>query len=136
MIRHPYQTTLQEYEHVDEKSMTIPDETYSIQELLTRHVRGMRIDEHMRQGQFDESADFDSLDLEKLRDDDLHEKELVLEELKRQTAQLKNKKNPPTSTKHQNITDVEVEVPPQTPATPSPAEGKSEGEGVKRSGKD
>lgn len=61
-------------------SETVPNDAYSLRDLVDRHVRGMRIDDQLRRGSFDE-GDFDSDDVEKLRDADLYEREVRRGEL-------------------------------------------------------
>lgn len=53
-------------------SMTVPDDSYSIRELLEKYSRGM-MPPVGKQGQFDPGADLDSDDLEKLPHQDLFE---------------------------------------------------------------
>lgn len=57
------------------ESMTVPDETMSIQELLERFMNGQRVPDNLfREGGFDSGSSFDSDDLEKVRDLDLVER--------------------------------------------------------------
>lgn len=60
-----------------EPSMTVPDETISIREIVERFIRTGRTDERLerQEGGYVDEPDFDSPDLEKLRDSDLFEKE-------------------------------------------------------------
>lgn len=68
-------------EHGDPVSVTLPDESYSIQELLDKFSTGLDPGV-FRQPSFDDGADFSSPDLEKLRDSDLVDKEEYSRELR------------------------------------------------------
>lgn len=65
-------------------SMTVPDDSYSIKELLEKHIRGSRIDDtlYRPEGGYADGADYDSEDLEKLQHLDLFDREEKLTELK------------------------------------------------------
>lgn len=69
-IAHEYKLTAQGKEHVSGKSLTVPDESLSIREILTRFTRGQSVG-GAKEPAFDSGADFDSPDLEKVRDMDL-----------------------------------------------------------------
>lgn len=61
-------------------SMTVPDETMSIKQLLERFMNGQRVPDNLfRDGGFDSGSSFDSDDLEKVRDSDLVERGEVAE---------------------------------------------------------
>lgn len=46
----------------------LPDDTITIRELMERHVNGQIVSQDlMRSGSYDENADFDSLDMEKVK---------------------------------------------------------------------
>lgn len=66
-----------------EPSMTVPDETISIREIVERFIRTGRTDERLEraEGGYMDEPDFDSPDLEKLRDSDLFDKEEYKTEL-------------------------------------------------------
>lgn len=59
-------------EHNDAPSLTVPNETLTLREILDKHTRGL-VPPIERSGSFDPAADFDSDDLEKLRTADLSE---------------------------------------------------------------
>lgn len=82
-------------EHPQGESMTVPDETLTIKEIMKKHVRGMRMaEELMRTPVYDSGADFDSEDLEEVARMDIFEREQVLETHKEKIreAQEKQKK--------------------------------------------
>lgn len=75
-------------EHPSPISETVPDESMSMREIMARYTRGMRIDATLqREGSFDSGADFDSPDLEKLRDMDLVEKDEFRAQLREDIAE-------------------------------------------------
>lgn len=57
------------------KSLTVPDETMSVQEMFRRVMAGLPVGGGKMAPQYDENATFDSEDLEKVRDMDLVEKD-------------------------------------------------------------
>lgn len=61
-------------------SVTVPDEAYTVRELMARHAAGM-LPDVMHQDGGDELGDFDSEDLEKLRDSDLYERQEAYERI-------------------------------------------------------
>lgn len=64
-------------------TLTVPDETMSVRELLERFISGQRIPDNLfRNGVYDESADFDTDDVEKLRGADFAEQDEVIARLK------------------------------------------------------
>lgn len=70
-------------EHPVGESLTVPDETYTIREIVERFVRGNEIDESfLRSESEDSGADFDSEDLEKVSGMDLFDREELLQETK------------------------------------------------------
>lgn len=62
-------------EHPKGKSMTLPDEAYTIRELLEKFSRNQRMDELERAGTYDSAPSFDSEDLSKVRDMDPFDRE-------------------------------------------------------------
>lgn len=58
-------------EHPTGASMTVPDESMSIRDILRKHVSGVRIADTMQREGVYYDGDFDSPDVEKLRDEDL-----------------------------------------------------------------
>lgn len=74
------------------ESLTVPDETLTIREIVEKHVRGQRIaDTLMRTPVYNESADFDDEDIEKLRDSDLYEREEIKQMHKQKIEDFKEK---------------------------------------------
>ena len=66
-------------------SVTVPDQSYSLTELLERHRQGILTDtEIMKEAQYmdEEFTNFDSPDVEKLRDADLTEREEYIQYVK------------------------------------------------------
>lgn len=61
-------------EHPDPVSVTVPDESYSIRDLLEKFSRGVDPGV-MRSPSYDSDASHESVDLEKLRDSDLVDRE-------------------------------------------------------------
>lgn len=60
-------------------SLTVPDEAYTVQQLMERFVNGQRIpDTLFRDGVFDTGSSFDSDDLEKVRDSDFADRDEVI----------------------------------------------------------
>lgn len=84
-------------EHKDYKSgsipsLTVPDETLTVKQIMQKHVRGQRIaEEMMKTPVFDDQADFDSHDLSKVEGMDLFEREELMEANKQKIADLKEK---------------------------------------------
>lgn len=77
-------------EHPTGESLTVPDETYTIREIVERFVRGNDIDDSLvRDESNDSGADFDSEDLEKVPHMDLFDREELLEETKTKIANAK-----------------------------------------------
>lgn len=74
------------------ESMTVPDETLTIREIVEKHIRGQRIaDTLMRTPVYNESSDFDDDDMEKLRDSDLYEQEEIKNLHKQKISDFKEK---------------------------------------------
>lgn len=60
----------------NEKSVTVPDQAYSIQELIERHRQGILTDVNVfRDPIYLDTDDHDDVDMEKMRDGDLTEQE-------------------------------------------------------------
>lgn len=73
-------------------SLTVPDETLSIKEIVEKHVRGQRIaDQLMRTPIYDSGADFDSDDLEKVKQMDLVDQDEIYERNAIKIAEIKEK---------------------------------------------
>lgn len=71
-------------------SKTVPDDSYSLKELITRFVRGQRVDVRTHEGQYymdDSSADFDAPDYEKLAKADIHDRSEAASVLAAQTKE-------------------------------------------------
>lgn len=68
----------------DKVSMTVPDEAYSIRDLLARAVRNadLEVDIQVKFEGYDPSTNFDSEDLEAVIRMDLHERELFTDEVR------------------------------------------------------
>jgi len=79
-------------EQIKGLSLTQPDETLTIKEIVQKHVRGQAIaDTLMRTPAYDSGADFDSDDLEKLRDEDIFDREEKLNAIKQKIEENKEK---------------------------------------------
>lgn len=95
-------------------SKTVPNETLSIRQIMEKHVKGMRIaDTLARQPAYDSGADFDSHDLEKLKHLDLHERSLIVDELRVQSALQKKKiedDQKAAAAREKEKTDLEEEI--------------------------
>lgn len=64
-----------------EQSMTVPDESYSIKDLLKKHRSGIPVNVE-RDGQYDDDPDHDDIDRTELLNMDLAEKAEILEQQK------------------------------------------------------
>lgn len=69
-------------ERVSAKTKTVPDLSYSIQEIIDRFSRNNLVDMEYHEPVFSHSEDFDNDDLEKIRDFDLTDKWTKYEQLK------------------------------------------------------
>lgn len=69
-------------------SMTVPDQTVSLEELLRRHTMGIPTT-GMLEPQWSEEANHDSADLSKLNDLDLYDKQLVREAVESDIQRMK-----------------------------------------------
>lgn len=77
-------------------SMTVPDESMTIREIMKKHVSGMRIaDSLQRQGYYEEDVDHDSPDMEKVKNQDIFDRveRLNFEKSKQQSIQNQIQKN-------------------------------------------
>ena len=73
-----------------EKTLTIPDASYTIRELLDRHSRGMATEiGNAPQYPFDKDMDHDDVDLEELARMDMAERQKIVEETKERIRNLK-----------------------------------------------
>lgn len=98
-------------------SLTVPDETLSIKEIVEKHVRGQRIaDQLMRTPIYDSGADFDSDDLEKVKQMDLVEQDEIYERNAEKIAEIKEKQKKLFSKKK------EEKAPPRQGEPRSPTE--------------
>lgn len=116
-------------------SLTQPDETMSVREIVERFVRGMDTEMiQVRQQMKDEvskpmrDADFDALDMEKIQFMDVDQRMDLLREYQSRVQILKDKLSAP-------VKKVQGDARPD-PVEPTPAKPSKEGSGVKRSGKD
>jgi len=65
-------------------SMTVPDETMSIKEIMRKHVSGMNVSQELlKMPLYNEDASFDSFDLESLKRLDLADRSVLIDELKK-----------------------------------------------------
>jgi hypothetical protein len=64
------------------KSLTVPDEAYTIKELLHRHTNGIDMSGIQKMPIYDEEVTFDTPDFQKIHNSDLTDKNLFLEETK------------------------------------------------------
>ncbi|AXH73437.1 MAG: hypothetical protein [Microviridae sp.] len=74
-------------------SVTVPDDSYSVRELLDRHQKGLAFG-IQRLGQFDDidDEDFDALDMNDLQNQEMYEKSEIMEEAKETLRKVKEKK--------------------------------------------
>lgn len=92
IAHHQFRLKPEHMEHPTGVSMTVPDETLTIRQILEKHVRGMKIAEELyKQPMYDSGADFDSEDLESVSRIDLFERELMAERQKENVKVLKDK---------------------------------------------
>lgn len=84
----PYNYTQEQGEVNNDPSETIPNETYTIRELLEKHTRGVLPHGIHREGIYDENASLDSLDLPQTRQLDLVEQSQLIEQTKKTVDQL------------------------------------------------
>lgn len=84
-----FQLKPQHMEHREGASMTQPDEALSIRDILTRFTRGLVDESIYRPGTYqpEDRVSFDDLDLMKVKDMDLVDKDLVREALKVDAAE-------------------------------------------------
>lgn len=79
-------------------SLTVPDESYSIREILEKFTTGIDLRQQLaRQPQYDSGASLDSEDLEKVQHLDLYEQQEQLENLKIFQEKYKEQKSPVAS---------------------------------------
>lgn len=90
-----FQLRPEHIEFVPGKSMTIPDDTYTIREILDKFSRGQSLDRLYRpeSSTYDGAATFDSPDMEKLRDSDFTERDEYKEINKQNIDKNKEKLN-------------------------------------------
>lgn len=80
------------YERPTGKSVTVPGESYSLRDLLARHIRGERTPDTLyRVPAFDSSADFDTDDIEKMQHMDLFDREEYSRNLAAQMVETEKK---------------------------------------------
>lgn len=84
-----YEMLPHHYETIEGVSVTVPNESMSIQEIMTKHVRGIDMSIMARTPAYDSGASFDSDDIEKLQHQDIFEKQQKLESLKSFQERLK-----------------------------------------------
>lgn len=85
-----YEMLPHHFETIDGVSMTVPDESMSIQEIMAKHVRGIDMTAMFRQPAYDSAASFDSEDIEKIQHEDLFEKENKIKDLSFFQEKVKN----------------------------------------------
>lgn len=81
-------------EHPKGISMTVPDETLSIKEILQRFVRGQPLDIHFRPTFNIDESDFDSVDYMEAASLELAERSELLESLREENRELREKLKP------------------------------------------
>lgn len=77
--RYKYELKKADMETPIGKSMAVPDDSYTIKEILERHANGM-IPAIGKDGMYDEDPDHDDIDLGELNRSDLAEKHEILEQ--------------------------------------------------------
>lgn len=133
---------LEDVEAYHGPSVTVPDETMTIAEIMEKHTRGLRVAEQLyRPGHFEEDADLDSEDLAAASRLDLYDREELkadlAERIKQQKADLdkqeqirleqsKPKTKTPTSKKEEGKAPGRSERP--KPEPDASAEGDDEGD--------
>lgn len=76
-------------EHPKGVSMTVPDESLTIKEILERFRRGQPLSIHTRETLYDPDATFDSQDLEEVGRMDITDRSELSQELRIRNSQLK-----------------------------------------------
>jgi len=78
-----YVTTVDDIETPIGVSKTLPDESLTIEQIMARHTSGLIPPIEKETSNYLDEPDFDSPDLEKLRDADLFEREMMSRDLAR-----------------------------------------------------
>lgn len=109
MYTHPAETAKKyEGQKNEQPSMTIPDQTMSLREILTRYAKGLPIDgEKVPIWEGEEGFDIDPDKLDLAEREELAEK--AREELKAINERIKDAVNKKKSKKNDGITDIEIE---------------------------
>lgn len=90
-LAHTFKIGESDVEHPVGKSMTVPDQAFTIQDILDKYTQGVDVGNY-REGVYDSAdADFDDMDLEKVPHMDLVERENLLEQVQ-QTQKTLNEK--------------------------------------------
>lgn len=103
---------------------TVPDETYSLKELLVRFANGLPVGG--REPVFaSEEHDIDGVDHEKIRDADLFDREMYIEDVKRQkksalarATRAANKAKAESQSREQDVLEPGKESPSRNPPQP------------------
>lgn len=131
-------------------SLTVPEDSMSIKEIMQRHIRGMQIKSELRRpGGFADTEDFDALDLEEVNRMDIFDRETVKQKLaddiaakqkiladhakksKLQSQESDSQKTPSTSKKVKIRGDARLggNPPDDLPRRPTHAVGRNDDEG-------
>lgn len=74
------------------KSMTLPDESYTIRELFERYRKGQSLSVSQEQPNFDYATEnFDAPDLSKVKHEDLHDQELFVKKQRETSKKIEDK---------------------------------------------
>lgn len=107
-------------------SETVPDDSFTIKQLMARHVRGMRLDDNvLRTPVWDAEATLDSPDVESLARMDLAEKHEYAEMLKADVERRKAEIEAVKAKLQADKIAVGEKAAKATPAPPKQAKGKS-----------
>lgn len=106
ITQHEFVLLSQHIEAGGGESMTVPDESMSIREIMRKHVTGMRVMETLhRTGHYEDEVDFDSHDFEKVTKMDLSERQALSEQTLNQIKNLEETEKNRKKAAEQRIKD-------------------------------
>lgn len=89
IAQHEFELLPHHIEHPEGESMTVPDESMTIREIMRKHVSGMRVKEALfREGFYEDTEDFDSPDFSEISRLDFTEKDELRESNKQKLEHL------------------------------------------------
>lgn len=68
-----------DFEHPKGESLSVPNEAYTIREIMEKHTHGINLGID-RQGIYEDEVDFDSPDMRKVKELDLYDREIISKE--------------------------------------------------------